>query len=177
MADNLSVARPYAKAVFNTALEHDKLEQWSKLLNTLVAIATDNRVQQFLTTPSITWQQRADLFTDVCKELSPNEKNFIKVLALNQRLTVLPDILTLFENLSATRAGVVKAKVITFKPLTEQQKTKLKQALEKRLQSKVELEEDQDPTILGGLKIYIGNDRVIDGSVRGELDQLTKILA
>lgn len=175
-------AHPYAKAIFAIAVADETLQQWSRLLSSLALIAKDSYVIDFLIDPRVNWQQRADLFIDICgKKLTDEEHNFVSLLAQNHRLQIMPYIAKIYEKLHTTEAGIVKARVISATKLSANQKEKLQQALQKRLQrvgavrEPSVLEYEIDKSILGGLIIWVG-DQVIDGSIRNKLNRLEQYL-
>ncbi len=176
MAENYIIARSYAKAIFKVALAENKLPQWSGILNNLALIASHPQVRKFLTDPRTSWQQRADLFIDICGKILANTgKNFVRILALNRRLPIMLGIAEFYEELRAACEGIVKATAVSARTLDKKQQKKLQQALQQRLQSKIALQYEQDKSLLGGIVIRIG-DRVIDGSARGKLERLKKCL-
>jgi F-type H+-transporting ATPase subunit delta len=176
MASNFSVARPYAKAIFTIALANNKLPHWSQTLMMLAFIAKDSRIEALLSDPRISWHERAALFTDICgKALDAKGKNLVQILAMNRRLIILPEIAEFYEKLFGRQQNIVKAKIKSAMTIDKTQQEKLQKAIEKRLQTKIEAQYAIDDSLLGGVTIRIG-DRVIDGSVRGQLEQLDKSL-
>lgn len=176
MAGNTVIARPYATAIFNIALEDKALQKWSDILSVLADLIKDPKISAFLADPRVNWQGRAEVFVQGCsKILDKHGKNFIQALALQRRLPFLPDIYDLYEELRSKQEQVVKAQITSAIKLDEIQQKKLQQALEKRLQIKIIPQYQEDDKLLGGMMIRIG-DRVIDGSVRGKLTRLRKYL-
>ncbi|WP_278358111.1 F0F1 ATP synthase subunit delta, partial [Idiomarina abyssalis] len=104
-----------------------------------------------------------------------NAKNFVKVLAENERLPVLPAVSELYQTLRAEHDKEVTVDVKSAVKLLKAQQTALSKALEKRLQRKIKLNCSVDKSIIGGLVIEAG-DTVIDGTLRGKLDRLAYAL-
>jgi F-type H+-transporting ATPase subunit delta len=102
-------------------------------------------------------------------------KNFLKLMALNQRLLVLPEVQDLFEQYKAAQAKEVTAYAISAVTLTKMEEQTLKKVLSDRLQSHIKLVHHTDKNLLGGLVVRIG-DLVIDDSVRGKLERLRATL-
>jgi len=176
MANDLVVARPYAKAIFAFALADDRLQHWSEILMELAFIAKDSRVQALLSDPRISWHERAALFTDICgKTLDAKGKNLVQVLAMNRRLAILPEIAEFYDELRSKQENIVKAEIKSAMTMDKKQQEKLQKAIEKRLQTKIVAQYTTDESLLGGITIQIG-DRVIDGSVRGQLEKLEKFI-
>jgi F-type H+-transporting ATPase subunit delta len=103
--------------------------------------------------------------------LDDKQKNFLQLLVQNNRLSILPEIETLFNESYASLENISEVKVVTATDVSESFRQKLKLALAKRLSSNVNIQYDINPSILGGAIISIGN-QVIDGSVRGKLSRL-----
>lgn len=176
MAENYTIARPYAKAIFALALADNKLQQWSEILNIFTFIAQNIYVKKILVDPRINWQQRASLFIDVCAQIiNKKGKNFLQILAMHRRLSILPGITDLYEELCNKHENIVKIKIISAMPLFKKQQEKLQQSLQKRIGAKIVEQYQQDQSVLGGIIIRIG-DRIIDGSIRGKLQGLEKYL-
>ena len=102
MAELVTVARPYAKAAFNYALESNALDAWSDMLAFAAAVMLDSDMSSVLDNPQLTAEQQADTFINVCGDkLNEGGKNFVTQLAQNKRLAVLPEISVLFESFLA----------------------------------------------------------------------------
>ena len=177
MAEAITVARPYAQAAFLFANSHATLKDWSEMLGLLAAIASDDSMRELIDSPQLTETQRADLFIDVAAERI-NEKcaNFVRVLAANGRLQLLPEIAALFEIQRRDAEGSVQAELVSAFPASEAQQAEVIASLRKRLGRDVELSCSTDKDLLGGAIIRAG-DLVIDGSVRGKLERLGTALS
>lgn len=176
MADSASIARPYAKAVFDLAKESGDYESWSAALSQLSMIAQDEEFVQLVNDPRVTNQQQVDLLSDLAKDSLPaNGDNFLQLLVQNDRLTALGDIASQYADLVAKEQSLISAEVVTAMPLSDEQQAQLKSALETRLNSKVEINQVVDQSLLGGAIIKAG-DLVIDGSAKGRIEKLTTAL-
>jgi len=176
MADNASIARPYAKAVFDLAQETNSFDDWSAALEQLAAISQDDGFIALVNDPRVEGSKTAELLTDVAKDSLPEGgANLINLLVQNDRLNSLVDIKQQYGDLVAKAKALVNAKITTALPLTADQKTSLTSALEARLGMKVEIDETVDASIIGGAIIQAG-DLVIDGSAQGRLQKLTSAL-
>ena len=176
MAESLTIARPYAQAAFLFAEQHHTLKDWSEMLALLAAISSDPAMAAVIDNPQLTETQVADLFISIGGE-RVNEKcqNFIRLLAENGRLQLLPDIAAAFEVQRREAEHTVQAQLVTAYPASETQKDAVIAALKKRLERDIELECSTDPGLLGGAIIHAG-DLVIDGSIRGKLERLGNAL-
>lgn len=176
MADNASIARPYAKAVFELAQETNSFEGWSTALNQLTAISNDDSFNSLVNDPRVESSKITDLLIDLTKDNLPEGgTNLINLLVQNDRTGSLGDIEQLFAELVAKAKASVNAEVTTAMALTEEQKASLSSALEARLGLKVQLAETVDPTLVGGAIVKAG-DLVIDGSAKGRIEKLTTTL-
>ena len=176
MADNASIARPYAKAVFDLAQEANAFDAWGAALGQLAVISNDADFGTLVSDPRVDGAKVAELLTDLAKDSLPEGgANLINLLVQNDRLDSLLDINKQYTDLVAKAKALVNAQVITAKPLTGDQKSSLAAALEQRLGLKVELEETVDADLVGGAIIKAG-DLVIDGSAKGRIEKLTTAL-
>ena len=174
MAELTTLARPYAKAAFEAAVESGSLGDWSDSLALLAAVVSDPAVKAALSSPSLTGEKQAQLVLDLCgDEIAGQVKNFVSILAENKRIPLLPEIVTLFEILKANQEMRVDVNVISAFPLSDAIQEKLASALKTRLQRDVVLHSETDKSLIGGAVIRAG-DLVIDGSVRGRLKKLAE---
>jgi F-type H+-transporting ATPase subunit delta len=176
MAEPSTVARPYAEAAFQLAAEGNALAKWSEMLGALALVARDERVQRAASNPELSDDQVAGLFIAILAgSLSAEGENYVRVLAQNKRLELLPLIQEQFEVLKNEREGVVEAEVQSAFELTDAQIADLVQRLEKktgrRVRAKVEVSKD----LIAGVRILLG-DKVIDGSARAQLAALESAL-
>lgn len=175
MSELTTVARPYAKAAFDFAVEQKAVEQWQLMLEFAAQVAVNPSIEEMLV-GALAAEKLADLFVQVCGEqLDQSGQNFIRVLAENERLAVLPAILTLFNEFKAEFEKLIDVDVTSATELTGEQQDKISASLEKRLARKVKLNCTVDPQLVAGVVIS-ANDMVIDGSVRSKLNRLTDAL-
>lgn len=175
MAELNTVARPYTKAVFEYARDANTLQTWSQLLNDAAQIASDEVMKSILGNPALISDAKAEAVISVLGDLDDSGKNFIRLLAENKRLALIPEIAVQFEQLKANQESNVDINVTTAYELDEQQQQKLTQALSAKLGRDVALSSTVDNSILGGVVIRI-QDLVIDGSVRAKIAKLAEVL-
>ena len=165
-------ARPYAKAAFQHALDASALERWSQMLKSGAAVVRNNKVNVLLGTPSFTAEQKASALIEVCGDsLDDSGRNFVRTLADNKRLTLLPQIAELFEVFKAEQEQSIDVEVLSAFPLSGEQLEKLAGKLRGRLNSEVRMANVVDPGLIGGVVIRAG-DLVIDSSVKTRLEKL-----
>jgi F-type H+-transporting ATPase subunit delta len=169
MADFITVARPYAEAVFSLATEQKRLDQWSETLAWLAAMVNNQDVAEVVTNPKHTAQEVEALMLSVLGERADEPvKGLVRALLENSRLMLLPEIAKQFELLKAQTEGVVHATAETAFPLSEEQKADLTATLSKKYGKTVRLDVRENADLIGGVRVLVGDD-VIDASVRGKL--------
>ena len=172
MAENATLARPYAEAVFRLADEGSALAPWSATLRTLAQVVAHPDMQECLAKYDLTSVQLRELFLSLCPaDLSAEAKNFIGLLIEYDRLTLLPEIFEQFEALKNEREGVVDAQISTAFPLEGAQLAGLVADLERRFKRRINPQVSIDRELIGGVRVAVG-DEVIDGSVRGKLNAM-----
>jgi F-type H+-transporting ATPase subunit delta len=172
VAERATIARPYARAAFEYARDNQAFAAWSQGLALAAEVVKDPRIEALIKNPELTTADHASLITDVAGErLQPGLKNFVRVLAENHRLLLLPEIAAHFEFLRSQVENTVDVEVVSAVPLDAAQAEKLRQALDKRLKARVRMKNSVDAGLLGGAVIRAG-DLVIDGSLKGRLERL-----
>lgn len=176
MSELTTIARPYAKAAFDFALENGQLDKWQEMLQFAALVAENEEVSGYLTS-SLSSQQIADMFVTICdKQLDQFGQNFIRVMAENKRLGALPAVLNAFLTLRAEYDEVKDVFVTSATELTQAQADKIANAVAKKLGKKVRLSTHVDSSLLAGVIIRY-DDTVIDGSSRGQLNRLSQELS
>jgi F-type H+-transporting ATPase subunit delta len=177
MAELTTLARPYARAAFESARVDKQLNDWAQALSVASAVAGDAKIKRLLGAPGLTAAQKSAAFVEICcgRELTEKFTNFINVLAENKRLALLPFILTLFVDLKAQLEKSINVEVISAYTLPADLQAKLIEALTTKLERAVTLESRIDKSLIGGAVIRAG-DTVIDGSVKGRLAKLAEAM-
>ena len=177
MSELTTLARPYAKAAFEFALDKENLSSWTEMLTFLSAVTSDVSMASLLDSPSLTREKAAELVLGVAEgQLDKKCANFVSLLAGNGRLELLPEILALYEQYRAEHEKTVEVELRSVIELTEKQIEDLNTRLETKLGRKVNINCQIDPTVMGGMIIRAG-DLVIDASVRGKLNDLADSLS
>jgi len=185
MADNHTIARPYAQAVFEVARENDALDELSAAFAAAKALLADGQVVEFLGRPALDDGERLGFLQGLFAKLqgadsvfgggSQHGTNFLKLLIENRRVNVFPEIGGHFESLKAEVENSVDVVVTSAGAIGKSQQDTIVKALKKRLGREVRLETKIDENLIGGAVIRAG-DVVIDGSLRARLDGLTNAL-
>ena len=173
-----SIARRYAKALFDLAVEAGKVEPWSQALVALKkAVDSSTELRDLLQNPVYTKEQRQGLAAQLAKVLSldPHPAALLSLLAERNRLAYLAGIADTFGRLADEKLGRVRARVISAVPLEEQAAAALAQKLAAATQGQVIVERVVDPSLLGGVVAQVGS-LVYDGSLRSQLEDLRRTL-
>ena len=176
MAESVTIARPYAQAVFRLASESKELATWSDRLQRLATVAQDPEMDKVIGNPKFSAKQIADLFVSLTDEVGNQElASFVGILAENERLGVLTQIQEIYEQLKSADEGVKDAVVTSAYPLDAAQLNNLMSQLESHFGSKLQPHVEVDPALIGGIKVAVG-DQVLDASVRGKLEAMATAL-
>ena len=183
MADNNTVARPYAQAVFELANDSGDLGPWSESLAIAGQLLADRPLVEYLGNPGFNDVQRLEFLNGLFKKAGArllaggDDKgtNFVKLLLENRRVAVLPEISEHFEALKAKIENSVDAVVTSATKLSKKQIGEIAAALKERLGCDVKVETEIDENLIGGAVIRAG-DVVIDGSLRARLEGLATAL-
>lgn len=176
MAELSTLARPYAKAAFEYAAAEGQLEKWLEALALSAAVAQQSKVVALLQSPNYMAAVQADKLIEICGDkLDEKQQNFLRLLAENRRLVLLPEIHEQFQILKANREKAVTVELIAASEISAEQQDKLTKALSTRLEREISMQVTIDKSLLGGAVIRAG-DTVIDGSIRGRLTKLAEAL-
>lgn len=176
------MARPYAEAIYRIAREVDKVDDWALALQALARVANVARVAELINNPRLSNEQLTRTIADICSSivnhslsLPAEVYNFLLVLADNDRLELLPEIYQLFDEQRVAAQGVAVAMIETAFELEPEQVLQLKQRLDRHFDSKLNLNVTTNPELIGGILVTVG-DKVLDLSVRGSLESMSKTL-
>ena len=177
MLEKATIARPYANAAFDQAIEEGKLSDWSAMLNLLGVIVSDSNMNQVINNPKLSNEQLYQFIADIGGDkFSQAGKNFIRILIDAERIGLAAEIFTIFENKRAAAEGISEVDVISAYPLDDAQVNVISDSISKRLGKKVDINTDEDKDLIGGVIIRAG-DSVIDASIRGRLKELNSLFA
>ena len=172
MAERATIARPYAKAAFAYARENGRVADWARWLATARQIVSSDDYARLAQSPGVGTPQLVELITSICgADLDANGRAFLALLAENQRVDYLPEIVEQFDALVTDDQNVAEVEVVSAVTLDDAQQQRLAAAMRKRLQRDVRLTCTVDPTLIGGAIVRSG-DLLIDGSLKGKLERL-----
>lgn len=177
MAQLMTIARPYAEAVYSLAKEEGDVATWSDELANLAIISQDDAMAAMIKNPKYSADNMVSVFTDVMgNNLITKGKNLLVTMARNKRLAALSDVAEVFETLRAKDEKRVRATVISAREVTDEQKKILSAALNAKFDAEVEITYEEDSSLIGGIKIKV-DDWAIDGSAMTQLKKLGAAIA
>ena len=176
MAESVTIARPYAQAVFRLAKEAGSQVAWLERLQRLAAIVQDHEMSKVIGNPKFSARQVADLLISLTGESGNKElASFVELLAENERLNVMAEILGIFEQIKSEDEGVQDALITSAYPIDEAQLKSLLAQLASHFGSKLRPNVKVAEELIGGVKVTVG-DQVLDISVRGKLEAMATAL-
>jgi F-type H+-transporting ATPase subunit delta len=176
MAESVTIARPYAEALFRAAKESGNLVKWAGQVGTLAQVAANSEVRAAIGDPNVAAPQLVDLLRSACGTAVDAElSNFIQLLSKNDRLGLLPEIGDLYESYKKAEEGTRQAEIVSAFPIDDNQVKALVPQLEAVFKTKLETSVSVDPELIGGIKVIVG-DQMLDASVRGKLDAMATAL-
>jgi F-type H+-transporting ATPase subunit delta len=176
MTELATLARPYAVAAYKRARETGKTSEWSDSLSFLTQVFQDTRIQRAARNPKADKEKFTLALLDLCEgQLDAERKNFVRLLVENRRLELIKDISVLFEGYRAEEEGYIVVDVVSAFELESKEQKKVEAALRVALGKEPRLNVSVDESLIGGVLIRAG-DRVIDASVRGQIQRLAQRL-
>lgn len=173
-----SIARRYARALFELAVEEGRFEEvGAELARVAAALEADPDLMVALRNPVTTREEKLHLAEAIAAalRLSPVVSNGMRLLAERSRLADLPQLERVYRELADAKAGRLRARVISAVPLTEENARSIAQLLSGSAVRNVVVERSVDPSILGGVVAQVGS-KVYDGSLRTQLGELGRQL-
>jgi len=172
MADIATIARPYAEALSELAKDTE-LANWSELLFELAQLAANPDIASLATNPNVSTLQICELLTAGTKTVI-NEpiKQFIKLVAQNHRISVIPEIALQFEQIKNQREGAAEVNITSAFPIDDAALETLLASLSKRFGGRnLRPIVNIDPELIGGVRVQVG-DEVLDSSVKSRLQAM-----
>ena len=175
MAELATIARPYAEALFKASA--NDVAGTAGWLDALAAVAGNTQLLQFAESPKVSVDQVFGLITDVARVQLPEAgKNFLRMVIENGRLSALPEIAQQFRAMKNAQGGTSDAVVHSAFPIEAGALAELAQVLEKRFGRKLNLSVQEEPSLIGGIRVVVG-DEVLDTSVKARLEQMKVALS
>ncbi len=174
-----TVARRYASALADVVIERREEREVQQEIEYWASMIKDNpQLKEVFANPTVAYDQKQKLLEDLISRTRVRQTtaSFLRVLLRNQRLAQLPEVAERFGQILDERGGVVAAQITTARPIPEELKKSLHDALTSATGRTVRLTFATDETIIGGMVARIGST-VFDGSVQNHLERLAAGLA
>lgn len=176
MAEQAALARPYAEAVFLMADEKGRIDQWSDMLEFLNKVTSDELLKKISNNPKVSNSALEGAMLDICEgQMDEEGLNLIKLLIKNNRLHLASEIAEQYEIRKAEKCGLLDVVITSAYPMSDNEKEALQKSLSESFGKKVKISVEEDSSLIGGIVIRAG-DKVIDGSLSGQIQQLAKQL-
>ena len=169
-----TIARRYASALAEVALDRNEEARVQQEINSWAELIENNpQLREVFANPTIPYDQKRRVLDEliVRSRIGETSSSFLRVLLRNQRLDQLKYIAERFSHVLDERHGIVGANVTSARPIPEDVKSALREALSAKTGRDVRLSFTTDPSIIGGVVTQIGST-IFDGSVQGHLDRL-----
>ena len=172
MALARSTARRYAEAAFEIAQRDASMEAWSAAFSVAGERLLGEDVMRLLSNPSIPADARVDVLGRIVgSDVAGPQQNLLALLIRRGRFELLPEVMREFTRLSQASEGILEATITSASALEAAEIEALAQRLVSLTGKRIELREEVDPALLGGIQVRVG-DQLIDGSIRGRLERL-----
>lgn len=172
------LANRYAKALFDYAEERGSLSDVLDQVRALRALIAESApLRRFLHDPTLDTRDATKAVEAVMTGQGFGDalRRFVGVVAANNRLSHLPEILAGVLAIDARRRGEMVAEVRTAQPLSPTQRTNLQARLAEAGYARVSIVEHVAPELIGGLVVRIGA-RLFDTSIRGRLSRIQNVM-
>lgn len=169
------VAKRYAQALFEAGEDLSKTDEFYENLKSLDGILQEEpKLLDLLSHPKISKKEKKDLIDTIFeKNMVEEVRNFIYILIDKKREKNLPDILKIYEDLYYQDRGILRVVAVTAVPMKDEAKDKLSQVLGSKLDKKIEIKNQIDKSIIGGVRLEL-EGKLIDGSIKGKLDSMAR---
>ncbi len=173
-----SAVERYAKALFDLAVEEKQLESFGKELAGIYDILLNHPdLEKLLYHPRILEDDKKDMMKKILESVvSPLVLNFILLVIDKGRESILKEIIEHFQYLEREARNIMEVQVFTAFKLTSDNQKKLISKLGGLTNKVIELKETIDPSLIGGIKLRIG-DQIIDGSIQRHMELIKENLA
>ena len=170
-------SKEYASALFDLAIDsHTGEETQVTLHQVLDALANAPGAIETLASPAIPKRERHAIIDKTWADTLPEHvRGFLQVLCSNGHIRELDSSIAAFDELMNAARKLATAEVVSAVPLTDGEREKLREQLEKRLQRTVQLECSVDESLLGGLVVTV-DGKVMDGSLRHRLHEIKEVM-
>jgi F-type H+-transporting ATPase subunit delta len=171
MARRDNAARRYAEAAFGVARDEQALDGWQEALARIGAAVAVPELRAVIEHPAVPFPDKERVVRRVVGEVGPGPLNLVLLMIRRGRPAAIDPMRRHFEELVRRHRGVVRAEIRSALPLDDADRAELSRRLGTLAGGRVELTEQVDPALIGGISVRIG-DRLYDASVRSRLERL-----
>ena len=176
MIADSQIGKRYAEAIFEIAESNNSVKDVYKALNSLMeSYKEDKEFKNFIDHPLITNDEKIKVLNEIYHEEKQEIKNIIFYILEKNRMMNIREIVAEYLKIYYAKNQILDVEATFAQKLTNEQREKLIQKLERKTKKKINLVEKVDTSIIGGGILKIG-DKIIDGTVRTQLDSLVKSL-
>ena len=175
---NKNIAGRYAKAFFKVACEENIFQEcYNELALFSDTINENKNLREFLLNPVFSREDKKSVMGSLIRKSGVGRLSgdFLKLLVDKRRIALIHEIMDSYRGMMDKKLGVTRVTVKTALPLSRELSENLRDELEKKTKSKVEMTVSEDPSLLGGLSVRIGNT-YYDGSVKAQLNNIRNLL-
>ena len=167
------VAKRYADALFQLATEKNIVDKLISELETVQKVfQQDEKLNDFLNHPRITNDEKRKVIDASFENFDKNVVNTLKLLVERHRLGIVSSVVEEFVHLHNEANGIAVATVYSTRALSDEEKAQLEASFKTRFNKQhITIENEIDPSLLGGMKIRIGNT-IYDGSLQNKLNRM-----
>ena len=172
-----TLARRYATAVFQLASESGRIGEVQHDLHTFVAaLDADDQVRRFYRSPVVDRKEKEQIISGAFAKLDPIALHTVLLLIRKRRESLAEEIVTQYDDLERAARGAQPLRVTSARQLSQSQLDELVSRLSKAYETKFDVTQAVDPSLIGGVRITIGDKRV-DGTIAGRLDDIARLLS
>ena len=176
MIELTPLARPYAKALFSSALESKKIDEMASELKTMALASKTDGVINTIENPALSRQDVVNVLFNLFEEsISETSKKLIEILAENKRLNLIETIFVIYQELLEEHKEQKSVEVFVAVDPGKEAKQNIEQKLKSTYGKDANIYFSKDPSMMGGLSIKIG-DETLDLSIRGKVNKLVNQL-
>ena len=169
------VAKRYALAIYQLARKKGFEKELLEFLNEMEKLFQDKDIFFYFKNPLIPSEQKQKLMESHLGEVNSLIRNFLRVLIRKSRIVLLPEIAEYVEELKLKEDSIVPVEIVSVSDVPVKEIENIKEALEKIVEGKPEVEVSVVPELIGGVVIKF-EDMVIDGSLRRYLEEIKQII-
>ena len=176
MIELTPLARPYAKALFESAIESNSIDEMAVELKTMAVAAKTEGIINTIENPTLSRKEIVEILVNLFEEsVSETAKKLIEILAENKRLNLLEPIYSIYQDLLEKHKKQKSIEVFVAVEPGDEAKESIEQKLKSTYGKDANIYFSKDPTMMGGLSIKIG-DETLDLSIKGKINKLVNQL-